>query len=138
MSDPGERLDLLVRRALAALSPTPDAAAEGPFTGEADDGRVRAEVGPDGRLLTVSIDPNVSRPVSAIGPLVVEAVNAALDARGGAPDLTALTANLREVQEQSAVEMRRITESLSGALAETINRARAGDGAPQTGSGGPR
>jgi hypothetical protein len=69
---------------------------------------------------------------------VVEAVNAALDARGGAPDLTALTANLREVQEQSVVEMRRITESLSGALAETINRARADGGAPQTRSGGPR
>lgn len=98
---------------------------------------MRAEVGPDGRLLTVTIDPYVTRSMTAVGPLVVKAVNAALDSRpGAAPDLSALVANLREVQEQSAVEMRRITQSLSGALADTLARtggAGGADGGSSTG-----
>ena len=124
VDEPADSLDRLVERTRQALASVTDGDVVGPFVGEADEGRVRAEVAPDGRLLSVSIDPEVTRSVTAIGPLVVAAVNAALDARPGSTvDLSALAANLREVQEQSVVEMRRITQSLAGALADTVRRA---------------
>jgi len=129
INDPGESLDHLLERTRQALTALQDGDAAGPFVGEADDGRVRAEVTLDGRLRTLNIDPYIARSMSDVGPLVVEAVNAALDSRPGrSVDLSALVANLREVQEQSLVEMRRITQSFTGALAETLGRAGADGG----------
>ena len=137
VDEPADSLDRLVERTRQALASVTDGDVVGPFVGEADEGRVRAEVAPDGRLLSVSIDPEVTRSVTAIGPLVVAAVNAALDARPGrAVDLSALAENLREVQEQSVVEMRRITQSLAGALADTVRRA--GEVGDPAGRPGPR
>ena len=138
--DPADSLDALIERARAAfISGSPEA--PGPFTGEADEGRVRAQVALDGRLVSLSLDPDLQgRALPALGAAVVAAVNAALDARPvGAPDSAALLANLREVQEQSVVEMRRITQSLTAALTETVARVGSGTpGADGPGRPGPR
>ena len=125
INDPGESLDQLLERARAALTAGPDGGPAGPWTGEAGDGAVRAAVALDGRLESVTFGPDAAaRSLDTLAGLVVTAVNAALDARPTrGPDLGALVANLREVQEQSVVEMRRITASLTGALDETLNRA---------------
>jgi YbaB/EbfC DNA-binding family len=129
ISDPGDSLDALIERTRSAFASGQEGG-PGPFAGEADEGRVRAQVSPDGRLVSLVLDPDLqSRALPALGASVVAAVNAALDARPGrAPDSAALLVNLREIQEESVVEMRRITQSLTSALAETV--ARVGPGSP--------
>ena len=130
-SDPADSLDALIERAKAALRAGREGAS-GPFDGDADEGRVRAQVSLDGRLVSLTMDPDLQgRSLPALCSAVVAAVNAALDARPvTVPDSAALLANLREVQEQSVVEMRRITQSLTSALAETV--ARVGPGTAGT------
>lgn len=122
-ADPATALDDLVGRALRLMSGGQDEAAEGPFTGTAADGLVRCEVGPDGRVRSVDLDPRVLRlPLAELSAHLRTAVNEALDARPAPPDTSQLLDGLRAVQEQSVLEMRRITQAFSAALEGSTGR----------------
>jgi DNA-binding protein YbaB len=91
--------------------------------GEAADGQVRAEVGADGRVRNLRIDPLLARRgLDEISGHVVAAVNAALDARPAAVDAAPLLAELKAVQEQSVVEMARISQAFSTALEQAMRK----------------
>jgi DNA-binding protein YbaB len=124
--DPSDALAALVERARSAMSGTaPVAGAESaePFVGEAADGQVRAEVGADGRVRNLRIDPLLARRgLDEISGHVVAAVNAALDARPAAVDAAPLLAELKAVQEQSVVEMARISQAFSTALEQAMRK----------------
>jgi len=118
--DPSSSLDALVERARALLGRA-DGGGPGPFTGEAADGMVRCEVGPDGRVRSLDVDPRMLRlPLQDICRDVVTAVNQALDARPGRPDTGPLLEGLRDLQEQSVAEMRSITRVFTAALHEAV------------------
>lgn len=116
-TDPAAELDALVEQVRAALGGARPAVPDGPFTGDALDGRVRAEVDAGGRLARLDLDPKVLRePLEQIAAAITAAVNAALDRRPAAPDLAGLSAQLQQVQQESVAQMARITQAFSEAL----------------------
>jgi hypothetical protein len=122
--DPSTSLDELVERTRALIE-NAQGGEPGPFVGEAADGQVRCEVGPDGRVQSLTVDPVLARqPLADICREITTAVNAALDARPQAPATAPLLAELRQVQEDSVTEMRKITQAMTAAL----NSAVAGGG----------
>jgi YbaB/EbfC DNA-binding family len=122
--DPSTSLDELVERTRALLAGT-SGGEPGPFVGEAAEGMVRCEVGADGRVQTLRVDPKMARqPLEDICRDITTAVNAALDARPQAPSTAPLLAELRQVQEDSVTEMRKITQAMTAAL----NSATSGGG----------
>jgi hypothetical protein len=122
--DPASSLDALVERTRALLG-GPDGAEPGPFVGESAEGMVRAEVGAEGRVQSLRVDPRMLRgPLEDICREVVVAVNQALDARPARPDTAPLLAELRAVQEESVGEMQRISASFSDALREVVRGRR--------------
>ena len=97
--------------------------AEAPFVGEAADGMVYAEVDATGRLSTLRIDPKLARePLEDISAYVQTAVNAALDAHPGRPDVGPLLDELKEVQERSVAEMARISQAFTAALNQAMRK----------------
>jgi hypothetical protein len=122
--DPSASLDELVERTRALLAGT-NGAEPGPFVGEAADGMVRCEVGADGHVQSLTVDPKLARqPLADICRDITAAVNQALDARPQRPDTAPMLAELRQVQEDSVAEMRKITQAMTAAL----NSATAGGG----------
>ena len=122
-SDPSQGLADLVERARSALSGGAPPVPSEPFVGEAADGQVRAEVGADGRLRELRIDPILARRgLDEISAHVVAAVNAALAARPAPADAGPLLAELKAVQEQSVAEMSRISQAFSTALAQAMRK----------------
>jgi hypothetical protein len=127
MADFGiHELDRLLSQATASVQA---ARAPGPVdlaaiaVGEAADGQVRATVR-GGRLDAVTIEPQVARlPHDELARHIVTAVNAALDAqqRGTPPpgevDPAALTAQLRDLQDQSLRQMSAFTGTMNDVLA---------------------
>jgi DNA-binding protein YbaB len=121
--DPAQALDTLVEQVRAALGGSVPEQPQGPFAGEAADGRVRAEVDVDGRLRELHLDPKVLRePLDDVAAAVVVAVNAALDARPARANTGPLLEQLRSVQEESVVQMARITEAFTAALERVRTR----------------
>lgn len=120
-NDPASALDALVGKTLGLLAGTAAQEQPGPFTGIAADGLIRCEVGADGRVRSVEVDPRALRlPAEDLGQHLVSAINEALDARPGRPDTGPLLDELRAVQEQSVVEMRRITQAFTEALNQSV------------------
>lgn len=121
--DPSDALAQLVERARTAMAGGTPSVPEEPFVGEAADGQVRAEVGADGRVRSLRIDPMLARRgLDEISQHVVTAINAALAARPAAADTGPLIAELKAVQEQSVAEMSRISQAFSTALAQALQR----------------
>jgi hypothetical protein len=120
--DPAETLNALIDRARAAVAGN-EADADAAFPGTSADGLVCVEVGADGRLRSLRIDPKMlRRPLDDIAAEVVHAVNAALDARPARPDSAALLADLRSVQQESVQQMARIAQAFGDALARVQDR----------------
>jgi hypothetical protein len=124
--------DALVAQARAALDgPPPDpvhGAEPGPFAGRAADGLVRAEVGLDGTVLSLSIDAQLhGRALDEIAAEARSAINAALDARPGAPDFTPLIAEIRTAQD----EARRGLSAITQGMAEVAQHVQAARGGPR-------
>jgi hypothetical protein len=114
--DPSISLDALVERTRALLAGA-NGGEPGPFRGEAADGMVRCEVGADGRIQSLTVDPKMLRqPLEDICHGIVTAANQALDARPLRPDTEPMLAQLRVVQEESVAEMRKITQAMTAAL----------------------
>lgn len=121
--DPTESLNALVDRARAALAGMQPPTADGPLVGEAADGLVRAEVGADGRLRTLDVDPKMLRqPLEDLCAQIVGAVNAALDAGPDRISTGPLIDELKAVQEQSMQEMTKISAAFSSALNSALAR----------------
>lgn len=121
--DPAQSLDTLLEQVRAALGGSVPEQPQGPFAGEALDGRVRAEVGLDGRVRALHLDPKVLRePLDDLAAAVVVAVNAAVDARPARADSGPLLEQLRAVQEESVVQMARISEAFTAALERVRTR----------------
>jgi hypothetical protein len=128
-------LDALLARARDSLGqlrrePDPD---EEPRSavGEAGEGKVRAEVAPDGRLASLTVDPRLMRLGSeALCEQIVLAVNAALDGlRADAPTASApavdpavLNERLAELQDESMRQMQRYTTVLGDLAARLRER----------------
>jgi hypothetical protein len=123
-TDPARELDTLLHRVRAALDgAAPEADPGEPFQGEAAEGRIRAEVAADGHLHALHLDPTVLRePLTDIASAIVLAVNAALDARPARADARPLLAELQAVQEESVVQMQRISQAFAAALAQARSR----------------
>ncbi|MEU1735210.1 YbaB/EbfC family DNA-binding protein [Streptosporangium sp. NPDC020145] len=115
------------RRALDAADRPPSEDEPPGGRGTAADGRIVAEVSPDGLLSSLRADPRVMRMgLQELCDQVVHAVNAALndlrsnlDARHGAVDVTGLTETLGTVQEESMRRMNLFVEEI-GELARRI------------------
>lgn len=123
-SPPG--LDALVERARAALDgagPDIAEAAAGPFTGTAADGLARAEVGPDGRLLALVLEPELFRsPLDDVAAAARSAINAALDARPDSADLSPLVEVVRTAQAQARRQLDDITTGMAQVAAHVRER----------------
>jgi DNA-binding protein YbaB len=118
-----ESLTALVERARAAIAGMQQPPAGRPLVGEAADGQVRAEIGADGRLRTLAVDPTMLRePLADVCADIITAVNAALDARPDRIGTGPLLAELKAVQEQSAQEMAKISDAFSDALNRALAR----------------
>ncbi len=119
-NDPAAALDAFVGKAVSLMSGTHEPVDVGPFTGSAAEGAVRCEVGGDGRVRSVEIDPRALRmPVEDLCVHLVTALNEAIDARPAGPDTRPLLEGLKALQEQSVHEMRRITQTFTDALNES-------------------
>ncbi|MET8308450.1 YbaB/EbfC family nucleoid-associated protein [Micromonospora sp. NPDC005173] len=109
-------------QALAAVSaPTDDVPADPP-AGEAADGQVRAELGPDGRLRSLWVEPRLMRLGSVeLTEHITTAVNAAIDAMRGATvppqvgDLTQLREQLAEVRDTAVPRLGSFLQALTDA-----------------------
>lgn len=118
----------MTMQALRAVSPPPEAGDDGEPgpapAGESADGQVRAELGPDGRLRSLHVEPRLLRLGSEeLAEHVMTAVNAAIDAlRGGAPaqvgDLSQLREQLAEVRDSAVPRL----GSFLAALTEAQDR----------------
>ncbi|PWR09820.1 hypothetical protein DKT68_11130 [Micromonospora acroterricola] len=115
-------------QALGAVS-APAAGADGepaaPPAGEAADGQVRAELGPDGRLRSLFVEPRLMRLGSEeLTEHITTAVNAAIDAMRGATtppqagDLSQLREQLAEVRDTAVPRL----GSFLAALTEAQDR----------------
>jgi DNA-binding protein YbaB len=120
-ADPAQALAELVDRARAAMAGGTLEPPAGPFAGEAAEGQVRAEVGADGKLRSLHIEPILARRgLEEISGHVITAVNAALATRPARADTGPLLDELKAVQEQSVVEMAKISQAFSAALAQAL------------------
>jgi hypothetical protein len=114
--DPSVSLEALVERTRALVAGA-DGGEPGSFRGEAAGGMVGCEVGVDGRVRSLTVDPRMLRqPLEDICRGIITAVNQALDARPQRPDTGPVLAQLRVVQEESLAEMRKITQAMTAAL----------------------
>lgn len=121
-SVPTDSLTALIERARSAMAGNIQPDAE-PVTGEAADGLVRATIGTDGRLQELTVDPKLlRRPLEEMCAEIVLAVNTAIDARPDRIDTAPLLNELRSVQEQSVVEMNKISTAFSEALNRALQR----------------
>ncbi|MFG2106437.1 YbaB/EbfC family DNA-binding protein [Micromonospora chersina] len=124
-----EMLDQVV----AAASMVQEAATGGaePVRTSAANGWVEAELGADGRLAALTLDPGLKGlPMERVAAAIVEAVNAALNEqqaqRGhGAPavDLSEMMAQLKQVQEAAVPQMRSFVDALTRAQQDAAARA---------------
>ncbi len=122
-ADPSEALSALVERARAAIAGIVPPVPSEPAVGEAAEGLVRAEVGVDGRLRVLDVDARMLRqPFEDVCAAVVDAVNAALDARPPGAGTGPLLAELKAVQEQSVQEMTKISHAFSDALNRVLHK----------------
>jgi hypothetical protein len=123
-----EMLDQVV----AAAGTVQEAAAGGaePVRTSAANGWVEAELGTDGRLASLTLDPGLrGLPMERIAAAVVEAVNAALDqqqAQHGpavpAVDLTEVMAQLKQVQEAAVPQLRSFVDAMTRAQQDATAR----------------
>ncbi len=114
----GDALSRLAAQARAALDGgAPEATRdEGPFTGTAADGLVVAEVGADGTVRSVAIDPQAfKRPLADVAAAARAAINAALDARPGHVDFAPVIAAVRSAQEEARHNLSAITQGMADA-----------------------
>lgn len=115
--DPVQELDDLLMRTSAVLSGSGRHDSE-PTTGASDDGLISVIVGPDGSVVSISVDPTVlRRPAGDLADGIAAAVNQAVDARP-ATSSSNLIEELKAIQEASAEQMKR----MSGALAAAVTR----------------
>lgn len=123
--DPAASLNSLIEQARAAMAGAdPAAGADEIVTGTAAEGLVRAEVTRAGRVHSIEADPQLlKRSLAEVCEHIAAAVNAALDEIADPGDVGPLMARLQEVQENSLVEMRRITEAFNAALAGASRRS---------------
>jgi len=131
---PYPAVDALIAKARAAMNTEPrtpgvadDAGAPAAEVtiGAAADGLVNAEVGPDGRVRSLSIDPAMfKRPLADVASAARAAINAALAARSADPDYTPVVDMIRDVQSQ----VRRDLGAVSSAMAEVAQQIRAARG----------
>lgn len=128
MASPLDALAAQARAALAGHLPevsADDAGENGRYTGTAADGTISAEVGLDGRVRSLSIDPkSLRRPLNDVTADVRTAINAALAARPGKPDFAPLARELAAMQE----EARRNMSAITTAIAEATQRIRSARG----------
>jgi DNA-binding protein YbaB len=93
-------------------------------------GSVQVELGEDGRLSSVELDPEVRRaPVERVAAAILEAVNSALDQQRTqedlpltAVDLTQVMEQLREVQNSAVPQLRSFVDSLTAAHRDATDR----------------
>ncbi|MEH1165243.1 YbaB/EbfC family nucleoid-associated protein [Micromonospora sp. CPCC 205539] len=112
-------------QALGALSPPAaddDGAPAEPPAGEAADGQVRAEMGTDGRLRSLWVEPRLMRLGSEeLTEHITTAVNAAIDAMRGAAtppqvgDLSQLREQLAQVRDTAVPRMGSFLQALTDA-----------------------
>jgi DNA-binding protein YbaB len=122
-TDPTQSLNALIERARAAMSGGGAPSTPGPLIGESSDGMIRAEIGTDGRIRFLQVDPKMLRqPLEDLCAHIVTAINAGLDARPDQIDTRPLLQELKAVQEQSAEEMAKISAAFSDALARALPR----------------
>lgn len=143
----GESLESLVERARTALAAAgeaggdraatvaegadagPAAAAE-EFAGVAAEGRARAVVTADGHVRSLDLDPALlAGPLDEVAAAAAAAINAALAARPGTPDLSALVGVLTAAREQARREMAVVTTGFADVEAG-VRAVRAAQGRP--------
>ena len=111
------------RAALAGASPDTAEGATGPFPGSAADGLARAEVAQDGRVLALVLEPELFKaPLEDVAAAARAAINAALDARPGAADLTPLVDVVRTAQAQARRQLDDITNGMAQVAAHVRER----------------
>jgi len=124
-------LEALVTQARAALAgklPDSTQATAGPYLGSAADGLITAEVGIEGRVRSLSIDPSVlRRPLADVTAEIQTAVNGALAARPGKVDFAPVAEALKAMREQARTELTAIVQAM--AEVEQHVRAARGEGA---------
>ncbi|MEK8104359.1 YbaB/EbfC family nucleoid-associated protein [Micromonospora sp. M12] len=118
---------------VAAAGTMQEAAAGGaePVRTSAANGWVEAELGADGRLASLTLDPGLKGlPMERVADAIVEAVNAALaeqQAQGGqglpSVDLSEMMAQLKQVQEASVPQLRSFVASMTRAQQDAAARA---------------
>ena len=115
-ADPVQALDDLLLRTRAALSGATRTGGE-PTTGASDDGLVSATVGPDGLVRSISMHPTIlRRSPDDIADSVVDAVNQAVTAQPEAPATSGLIEELKAIQEELAVNVRRMGDEFTSAV----------------------
>lgn len=124
-------LDMTVQ-ALRAINAPPGDEAESSAIGESADGRVRAEMGSDGRLRSLQIEPRLMRLGSEeLAAHVVTAVNAAIDGlrSGSAPqvgDLSQLREQLQQVRDSAVPRLQSFLQTLTDVQDQLARRGRVG------------
>ncbi|MGV9214982.1 YbaB/EbfC family nucleoid-associated protein [Micromonospora sp. RB23] len=101
-----------------------------PVHASAANGWLEVELGGDGRLASVNLDPGMLRmPLERIGAAIVEAVNAALDeqkAQHGqavaAVDLSQVITQLKQVQAEAVPQMRSFIDAMTQAQRDAAAR----------------
>ncbi|MDR7276112.1 YbaB/EbfC family nucleoid-associated protein [Catenuloplanes atrovinosus] len=126
----------MLAETLSALTPAPsepepgadpDEPVEG--VGHGADGLIEVRLGPPGRVTGLHLDPRVLRldgeRLAAELTVAIDEALAALRARlsVAAPDLGALTAHLRDVQEETGRQLGAFTDSLFAAQEMLVRRA---------------
>lgn len=115
-TDPVSAMDDLLSRLGRALVGAASPEGE-PTTGTSADGLVAATVGPDGHVRSIVAEPAVlRRPASELADAIMVAVNQAVDARPGESALSSPIAELKQLQQESAVRMRQMSELFTAAV----------------------
>jgi DNA-binding protein YbaB len=131
-------IEALAAQARAALGgrlpvdnaqPEPAARETASYTGSAAGGLVTAEVGSDGRVRSLAIDPTMlQRPLADVAAAAQTAINAALDARPGRVDYAPLADELKTVQDTARTDLAAITQAMAE-VAHHVRVAREDGGA---------
>jgi DNA-binding protein YbaB len=119
---PVRALDDLLTRTRVALSRSARRESE-PVTGTSDDGLVSVVVGPDGMVQSITMHPTIlRRTLHEIAASITGAVNEAVEAVPEAPVHSTLLEQLKSIQEESAVQMRAMSESFATAITRLEER----------------
>jgi len=113
-TEPARLLDDLLERVAGVLSG--GAAAGEPSEGTDADGYARVRLGGDGRVAAIDLDPRLARHPARVAPAIVEAVNAAIDARPATSRHTVMTSELQKLQQESLAVTKELNASLLASL----------------------